>query len=127
MLAVFSIDRRLDVGTVRVSADAHHEGALDLYVPLVDWGVRFPGAVRVPARVALDLRTVDRGAVERLARGSAPDVDAVREEAEGAIEDWVTLMLPFAGLAALALGLLVALALRGRCLLYTSPSPRDRS
>ncbi len=57
-LAVYSIDRRLDVGTVRVTADAHHEGALDLYVPLVDWGVRFPGAVRVPARVALDLRTV---------------------------------------------------------------------
>ena len=113
-LAVYSIDRRLDVGTVRVSADAHHEGALDLYVPLVDWGVRFPGAVRVPARVALDLRTVDRGAVERLARGSTPDVDSVRDEAEGAIEDWVTLMLPFAGLAALALGLLVALALRGR-------------
>ena len=114
MLAVYSIDRRLDVGTVRVSADAHHEGALDLYVPLVDWGVRFPGAVRVPARVALDLRTVDRGAVERLARGSSPDVDSVRDEAEGAIEDWVTLMLPFAGLAALALGLLMALALRGR-------------
>ena len=48
VLAVFSIDRRLDVGTVRVTADAHHEGALDLYVPLVDWGVRFPGAVRRP-------------------------------------------------------------------------------
>ena len=114
MLAVYSIERRLDVGTVRVSADAHHEGALDLYVPLVDWGVRFPGAVRVPARVALDLRTVDRGAVERLARGSAPDVDSVRGQADGAIEDWVTLMLAFAGLAALALGGLVALALRGR-------------
>ncbi len=114
VLAVLSIDRRLDVGTVRVSADAHHEGALDLYVPLVDWGVRFPGAVRVPARVALDLRTVDRGAVERLARGSAPDVDSVRDQAEGAIEDWVKLMLLFAGLAALGLGLLVALALRGR-------------
>ena len=113
-LAIFSVDRRLDVGTVRVSADAHHEGALDLYVPLVDWGVRFPGAVRVPARVALDLRTVDRGAVERLAGGSAPDVDFVREQAEGAIENWVTLLLPFAGLAALVLGLLVALALRGR-------------
>ena len=114
MLAVFSIDRRLDVGTVRVTADAHHEGALDLYVPLVDWGVRFPGAVRVPARVALDLRTVDRSAVERLARGSAPDVDSVRKQAEGAIEDWVRLMLLLAGLAGLALGGLVALALRGR-------------
>ncbi len=114
VLAVFSIDRTLDVGTVRVSADAHHEGALDLYVPLVDWGVRFPGAVRVPARVALDLRTVDREAARRLARGADPDVDAVRDQAEGAIEDWVRSMLGLAGLAALALGLLVALALRGR-------------
>jgi len=113
-LAVSSIERRLDVGTVRVSADAHHEGALDLYVPLVDWGVRFPGAVRVPARVALDLRTVDREEAERLARGAEPDVEAVREQAEGAIEDWVTLMLGLAALSALALGLLVALALRGR-------------
>lgn len=113
-LAVFSIERRLDVGTVRVSADAHHAGALDLYVPLVDWGVRFPGAVRVPARVALDLRTVDRGEAGRVARGAEPDVEAVRRQAEGAIEDWVRLMLVFAGLSALALGLLVALALRAR-------------
>ncbi len=71
-LAIVSIERTLDVGTVRVSADAHHEGALDLYVPLVDWGVRFPGAVDVPARVALDLRTVDRREAERLARGASP-------------------------------------------------------
>ncbi len=113
-LAVVSIDRTLDVGTVRVSADAHHEGALDLYVPLVDWGVRFPGAVDVPARVSLDLRTVDREEAERLARGADPDVDAVRKQAEGAIEDWVVRMLAVAGLAALALGLLMALALRGR-------------
>lgn len=113
-LAVSSVEWQLDVGTVRVSADAHHRGALDLYVPLVDWGVRFPGAVRVPARVALDLRTVDRGEAARVARGAEPDVDAVRSQAEGAIEDWVTLMLALAGLSALGLGLLVAFALRAR-------------
>jgi len=113
-LAIVSIERTLDVGTVRVSADAHHEGALDLYVPLVDWGVRFPGAVDVPARVALDLRTVDRRRAEQLARGAKPDVDSVRSQAEGAIEDWVIRMLAVAGVAALGLGLLMALALRGR-------------
>src|SRR5919107_4193955 len=32
-LATFSLERRLDVGTVRLSVDPGHRGALDLYVP----------------------------------------------------------------------------------------------
>ena len=39
-LSTFRLDRDLDVGTVRVSVDPLHAGALDLYVPLVDWGAR---------------------------------------------------------------------------------------
>ena len=69
----------------------------------------------MPARVALDLRTVDRGAVERLARGATPDVDAVRDAGRGGDRGLGDRGCSrFAGLAALALGLLVALALRGR-------------
>ena len=111
-LAVFSVDRDLSVGTVRLSADPGHAGALDIYVPLVDWGVRF-AAVRLPARLSLDLRVVDRDAVREVARGRDPDVDALRDEAEDAIASYIRLLVVFAGLAALALGSLVALALRG--------------
>ena len=112
-LAVFSVDRDLTVGTVRLSTDPVHQGALDLYVPLVDWGVRFD-AVRLPARLSLDLRAVDRGAVERVARGSIPDVDELRSEGEEAIESYIRLLVLFVGACSLALGALVALALRGR-------------
>ena len=112
-LAVFSVDRDLPVGTVRLSADPGHEGALDLYVPLVDWGVRFD-AVRLPVRLSLDLRSVDRTVVERVAQGSVPEVDELRADAEEAIESYIRLLIWFAAASSLALGVLVALALRGR-------------
>jgi predicted phosphodiesterase len=113
-VAVFGVDRDLSIGTVRISTQPGHRGALDLYVPLVDWGVRFPGAVRLPARLSLDLRTVDRAAVDRVAGGANLDVDRVRDEAEDAIRDYLILLILFSGLTALALGALVALALRSR-------------
>jgi predicted phosphodiesterase len=65
-LATFRLERQLDVGAVRLSVDPGHRGALDLYVPLVDWGVRLP-VVRLPARVNVDVRSIDRDAVLRLA------------------------------------------------------------
>src|SRR5687767_5809402 len=79
-VSVYSVDRELSVGTVRVSANPGHDGALDLYVPLVDWGVRFRDTVRLPARVSLDLRTVDRAEVARLAGGAKPRVERIRSE-----------------------------------------------
>jgi predicted phosphodiesterase len=112
-LALFSVDRTLSVGTVRLSSDLAHRGALDLYVPLVDWGVRF-NAVRLPVRLSLDLRTLDREAVRRVARGETPDVEAVRGEAEDAIGEYIRLLVVVVVLASLSIGLLVALALRGR-------------
>ena len=39
--AVYRSDRDLSVGTVRVGVEPGHRGALDIYVPLVDWGARF--------------------------------------------------------------------------------------
>jgi len=91
-LAVFSVDRDLTVGTIRLSADPGHAGALDIYVPLVDWGVRFD-AVRLPARLSLDLRALDRAAVAEVARGREPDVEALRGEAEDAIASYIRLLL----------------------------------
>ncbi len=113
-LAIFQIERDLSVGTVRISATPARDGALDLYVPLVDWGVRFPDTVRLPARLSVDLRTVDRVAAQRLAGGDVPELDHVRDEAAGAIASYVRLLILVTAIAALAVGGLVALALRGK-------------
>ena len=113
-LGTFHLDRDLDVGTVRLSVNPGHRGALDLYVPLVDWGVRFP-VVRLPARVNVDVRSIDRDAVVRLAEAGGLDARQVREQARDALASYLRLAIGVATLAGLALGLLVALAARGGC------------
>ncbi|HYI98211.1 MAG TPA: metallophosphoesterase [Thermoleophilaceae bacterium] len=113
-LSVFQIERELSVGAVQLSTTPAREGALDLYVPLVDWGVRFPGAVRLPARLSVDLRTVDRTAAQRLAAGDLPELAHVRDEAADAIAAYIRLLILVTAISALALGGLVALAIRGR-------------
>jgi predicted phosphodiesterase len=111
-LATFGLDRRLDVGTVRLSVDPGHEGALDLYVPLVDWGVRFP-VVRLPVRINVDVRAVDRDAVVKLADAGRLTAAAVRAQARDALVYYLRLAILVSVVAGLALGVLVALALRG--------------
>jgi predicted phosphodiesterase len=118
-LATFSLERRLDVGTVRLSVDPGHAGALDLYVPLVDWGVRFP-VVRLPARVHVDVRSVDRRAVVKLADSGRLNAAAVRSQARDALARYLRLAILVSVLAGLAFGVLVALAVRG------GPGPRLR-
>jgi predicted phosphodiesterase len=112
-LGVFAQDKRLSVGTVRLSVSPLHPGALDLYVPLVDWGVRFD-AVRFPARLHADLRSVDRQAIARIAQGGSLDLTVVRREARDAIAAYLRTVIAMAMLAAAVLGLLVALAIRTR-------------
>jgi predicted phosphodiesterase len=111
-LATFHLDRDLDVGSVRLSIDPLHRGALDLYVPLVDWGVRFP-VVRLPARVNVDVRSIDRDAVVRLAQAGTLNARHVRAQARDALATYLRRAILVAALCALALGLLVALAARG--------------
>lgn len=65
-LALYGQDEQLSVGQVRLSVEPFHRRALDVYVPLVDWGVRYE-AIRLPVRLQVDLRTVDRDAVKRVA------------------------------------------------------------
>jgi len=111
-LATFRLDRDLDVGRVRLSVDPFHRGALDLYVPLVDWGVRFP-VVGLPARVNVDVRSIDRDAVLRLADAGKLDVQHVRVQARDALASYLRLAIALSVAAGLALGVLVALAARG--------------
>ena len=112
-LATYSAERDLSVGRIEVSVQPFHEGALDLYVPLVDWGARFR-AVRFPARLSVDVRTVDREAAQRVAEGELPDVRAVRAEARDALASYLRVLLLVVFVCALAAGLVVALAVRGR-------------
>jgi predicted phosphodiesterase len=114
-LAALRLDRDLSVGTVRVFTDPGHRGALDLYVPLVDWGVRF-GGVRLPVRLRIDVERIDRDAAVKVARegADAPRVLArVKHDARGAIASYLRILVVVVTGSALALGLLVALALRG--------------
>ena len=112
-LATYSAERDLSVGRIELSVQPFHKGALDLYVPLVDWGARF-SAVRLPARVSIDVRTVDREAAQRVAGGDLPDVRAVRAEARDGLASYLRELLLLVFLCALAAGLIVALAVRGR-------------
>jgi predicted phosphodiesterase len=111
-LGTFGLDRRIAVGSVRLSVDPGHPGALDLYVPVVDWGVRFP-VVRLPVRVNVDVRAVDREAVLRLAATGSLDTRLVRSEARDALAFYLRLAILVSVAATLALGMLVALAVRG--------------
>ena len=97
---------------MRLSVEPRPRGALDLYVPLVDWGVRFP-VVRLPARVNVDVRSIDRDAVVRLAEpaGSTRRTCAGRRATRSPC--YLRLAIGVATLAGLAFGLLVALAARG--------------
>jgi hypothetical protein len=111
-MALFTLERDLSVGQIHISSDLGHEGALDLYVPLVDWGVRF-GGVRMPARLSVDVRTIDRDTAARLAEAGTVDVEAVRREATDAIAAYIRILVGVVFVSALALGGLVAFALRG--------------
>ena len=111
-IGLFSLDRDLSVGEISISSDLGHRGALDLYVPLVDWGVRF-GGVRLPARLKVDVRTVDRDHALRLAEAGSFDVNTVRKEATDAIAAYIKRLVLVVLGSALALGALVALAVRG--------------
>ena len=111
-LSTYSVERDLSVGRIELSVQPFHSGALDLYVPLVDWGVRF-AAVRLPARLSIDVRTVDRAAAERVAGGRLPDVKAVRREAGDALASYLRELVLLVFLCALVAGLIVAFAVRG--------------
>src|SRR3954468_11382469 len=103
----------LSVGEIRMSMDPGHKGALDVYVPLVDWGARFE-AIKAPIRLRVDLQTVDRRTATTLAQGGSLDVEQVRAEATDALKAYLIRLFGLTVLAALALGLLVAFAIRSR-------------
>jgi predicted phosphodiesterase len=114
-LAALRLDRELSVGTVRIFSDPGHRGALDLYVPLVDWGVRF-GGVRAPVRLRVDVQRIDRDAAVSVARegaGSPRVIARVKRDTTAAIASYLRILVAVVFGCALGFGLIVALALRG--------------
>src|SRR3954453_4584620 len=105
--------RVLSVGEIRMSMSPGHREALDVYVPLVDWGARFE-AIRAPIRLRVDLQTVNCPLAPSLARGKRPDVEQVRDEARDALPIYLKRLIGLTLVASLALGLLVAFAIRSR-------------
>src|SRR3954470_14847983 len=103
----------LSVGEIRMSMSPGHRGALDVYVPLVDWGARFE-AIKAPIRLRVDLQTVDRRTATRLAEGEELNVEQVRDEATNALKGYLIRLFALTVLCALALGVLVAFAIRSR-------------
>lgn len=110
-LVSYRQDRELSVGGIRLSVSPGHRGAVDIYVPLVDWGARFE-AIRLPARLRVDLRTVDRTVASRIASGGEVDIAQVRSEAADEIGAYLRRLVIVVFLGGGALGLLTALALR---------------
>jgi len=98
-----------------MSIDPGHTGALDVYVPLVDWGARFE-AIRAPVRLRVDLQTIDRDVAQGLAQGRSLDVQQVRDEARNALADYLRRLIALVVAAGMLLGLLVAFAIRSRAL-----------
>jgi predicted phosphodiesterase len=109
----FRVDRQLSIGGIRLSLSPGHTGSLDVYVPLVDWGARFE-SIRLPARLRVDVRTVDREALQRVADGGSVDISAVRGEARDAIASYLRGLIAVVAFCCLTLGLLTAFAVRNR-------------
>ncbi|HZO36787.1 MAG TPA: metallophosphoesterase [Solirubrobacteraceae bacterium] len=112
-LSTFRQAAHLSVATIRLSVSPGQHGALALYVPLVDWGVRYD-AVRLPAELRVDVRSIDRGAAQRVAQNQRIDVARVRSEARDAIASYLRKLLLVVLVSGLLAGVVVALAVRSR-------------
>lgn len=110
-LWLYHDERDLSAARVDLSVQPFHHGALDVYVPVVDWGVRFPG-VRLPARLSVEVRAVDRARAAELASGRAGAAAEVRSEARDAIAGFLRDLAAICAVAALAGGGLAVLILR---------------
>jgi predicted phosphodiesterase len=113
-LNTYTQTQDLSVGRIQISVDPGHRGALDLYVPLVDWGVRYDGTIRLPVRLHVDLRTIDRRTVSNIAQGGKLDLQDIRAEARSAVTSYLINLIVITLACAAALGILVAFAVRNR-------------
>lgn len=119
VVSSYDAQRSLSVGTVRLSVDPLGDGLLDIYVPMVDSGTRFQ-ALDAPANLNVDVERVNEAQVSHLATQPAAD-QSLRHEAEYAISSFLESLFVWAGLAALAGGLLASLVVK---LVLSESAPR---
>jgi predicted phosphodiesterase len=112
-LVSYTDSKDLSVGEIRMSVSPGHRGAIDLYVPLVDWGARFE-VIRLPVRLRVDLQTVNRTVAASVAEGEPLNLDSVRTQARDALAAYLKMLIVLVVLGGAALGLLVAFAIRSR-------------
>jgi predicted phosphodiesterase len=110
-LSTYTGEREVSAGRFALSVEPFHSGALDLYVPVVDWGVRFPG-VRMPVRLRAEVRSIDRTQAATLASGNPEAVAQVRAEARDAIASYIRWLIAVVAGVALLGGALAVLILR---------------
>jgi predicted phosphodiesterase len=115
LIAVYSYrdHSTLSAGEISMSVSPFRHGALDLYVPLVDWGVRF-GGVRAPARLTVSLVTVDRDVVGTIERAGLDGIRPVRAEARDAVAGYLKRLAVLTAVGGLLMGWLMLAAVRSR-------------
>ena len=96
-----------------MSVSPGHRGALDVYVPLVDWGARFE-AIRRRCGSGSTCRPSTATTATDLAEGAPLNVEQARGEARDALAAYLKRLIALMVPAALALGLLVAFAIRSQ-------------
>ena len=100
--------REVTLGTVDVHVVPARSGAVDVYVPVVDWGVRAK-PYRAPVAVELEFRSLDRrAALSALRTGGSADASLASLEVElrDAVADGLRRAAAFALLGGLVGGLL---------------------
>lgn len=107
----YRAERNLSVGRVAMSVEPVGQGALDIFVPQLNSGTRFYGALGLPANVDVTVNTFNQQQVGQLA--THPVLNAsFRREATDAVSSYVQTALLWSAVAALAGGLIVACLLR---------------
>jgi predicted phosphodiesterase len=99
---------RFSLGTVEARVVPAREGEIDVYTPVVDWGVRVR-PYRSPVAVRLELRALDReAALASLRSGEAASASArsVRRDLDGVVREALARAALVGGLGALVGGTL---------------------
>lgn len=111
--------RAFALGTVAISATPAVSPAIDVYIPIVDWGVR-ARPYRVPLEVSLEFRSLDRDAALtalRSGEGARAELDAVERDLESVVRAELRRAAVLAVLGGAAGGLLAGVVVglrRGR-------------
>ncbi|HEY2603436.1 MAG TPA: metallophosphoesterase [Thermoleophilaceae bacterium] len=105
--------RSTAIGTVSFAISPSLHGQVDAFIPIADWGVR-AHAFRVPLKIHIEPRSVQRGAVVSAASGNGTVLAEAERDSRHATRTALLRAYLWAVGAALALGLIAALALAHR-------------